>query len=84
MIELEMIKKICSDHDDCCANCPFRSQHLTGKFSDCMFYSFPYNWDIEEISKAFDDTHIVDQFNNRVMNKLLEIMGVKEDNNTRN
>lgn len=79
MIELALIQKICNEHDDCCNNCPFRSKTLTGKYSDCMFYSFPYNWNIEEITDAFDNTHIVEEFNKSVMNKLLKIMWGDKD-----
>ena len=74
MIEFEMIKKICKEHDNCCTDCPFRSKHLPNKFYDCMFYSFPYNWDLEEITKAFDDTHMMEQFRDGVMKKILEVM----------
>ena len=62
MIVLQMIQKICKEHDNFCSSCPFRSQHLTGKFSDCLFYSFPYDWNIDEISKAFDDSYIIKDF----------------------
>lgn len=77
MLTLQIIKKICNEHDNFCSNCPFRSQHLTGKFSDCMFYSFPYDWNIDEISKAFDDTHIIDKFYTELTHKLLKIMPSK-------
>ena len=69
-----MIQKICKEHDNFCSSCPFRSQHLTGKFSDCLFYSFPYDWNIDEISKAFDDSYIIKDFYTEFSHKLVEVI----------
>ena len=66
-----MIQKICKEKDVHCHGCPFLSDHLTSKNSRCMFIGIPEGWNIEEISDAFDDTDITDEFYKSLMNKLL-------------
>ena len=79
MVEMALVQKICRESDDDCHDCPFNADHLTGKNSTCMFYNIPANWNIEEIENAFDDTHIIEEFNKSVMSKLLKIMRGNKD-----
>lgn len=70
MIMFEMVKKICKEHETC-LKCPFNDDMQ----SFCMINDVcPSDWDINGIEKAFDDTHIIDEFYNKLSHKLLEIM----------
>ena len=73
MIILQMMQKICRDTDKC-EICPFYDKEVAGV---CLFSYDPCDWDIKRIEKAFDDTHIIDEFYTELTHKLLEVMPSK-------
>lgn len=76
MITLQIIQKLCCETDKC-EMCPFYDNEVAGV---CLFSYDPCDWDIKRIEKAFDDTHIMEEFQAGVMNKLLEVMHGKHEN----
>lgn len=75
MITLNMIKKICGEHD-LCNECPFYNNELNER---CLFAHDPCFWDMDKISKALDDSKMIDMFYESLNRKLLQVVRGKND-----